>query len=99
MITGQEKDGQQYAEDKTDLDWSLYDWKKDDPMGYSEIYNKGGSLFYEMEQRMGEEKFRQALREYVSTFAYGTVDTEQFRQFWLGTGDFSKLFALYWKGA
>lgn len=97
MITGQKKDGQQYAEDKTDLDWSLYDWQKDDPMGYSEIYYKGGSLFYEMEQRMGEEKFRQALREYVRTFAYGTVDTEQFRQFWLGKGDFSKLFALYWK--
>ena len=98
MITGQEKDGQQYAEDKTDLNWSLYDWQKGDPMGYSEIYYKGGSLFYEMEQRMGEQQFRQALREYVSTFAYGTVDTEQFRQFWLGKGDFSKLFALYWKG-
>ena len=46
---------------------------------------------------MGEQKFRQALREYVRTFAYGTVDTEQFRQFWLRKGDFSKLFALYWK--
>ena len=59
-------------------------------MGYSDVYYKGGSLFYEMEQRMGEEKFRQALREYVRTFAYGMVDTEQFRQFWLGKGDFSE---------
>lgn len=48
MITGQEKDGQQYAEDKTDLDWSLYDWQEKDPMGYSDVYYKGGSLFYEM---------------------------------------------------
>lgn len=97
MITGQKKDGMECAEDNTNLNCSLYDWQEKDPMGYSDVYSKGGSLFYEMEQRMGEQKFRQALREYVRTFAYGTVDTEQFRQFWLGKGDFSKLFALYWK--
>lgn len=97
MITGQKKDGMECAEDNTNLNWSLYDWQEKDPMGYSDVYSKGGSLFYEMEQQLGEAKFRQALRDYVSEFAYGTVNPQQFRQFWLEKGDFSKLFALYWK--
>ena len=84
-----------YTPDTTDLNQSLYDWINDDPMGYSEIYDKGASLIYEMEQQMGEDAFDQAMKEYVQHFAYRFVTKDTFQEFWSSKADFSKLFALY----
>lgn len=84
-----------YAPDTTDLNQSLYDWAKDDPMGYGEIYDKGASLIYQMEQQMGGEAFDMAIKEYVDRFAFGTVSTEDFVNFWSEKDDFSELFSLY----
>lgn len=81
--------------DTTNLSNSLYDWMQNDPMGYSEIYDKGALLLYQMQQQMGDEAFSQALREYVDTFAYGFVTPESFQEFWNGKEDFSALFGLY----
>ena len=44
--------GTGYAPDTTDLNLTLYDWEQQDPMGYSEIYDKGASLIYKIEQEI-----------------------------------------------
>lgn len=89
--------GNNLVMDDVNLNWSLYDWEKEDPMGYSEIYDKGGSLFYQMMEQMGDENFSKALRAYVNEFAYGFVTPESFKQFWNEQYDFSALFDLYFK--
>ena len=90
-----EKAGIDYAPDTTDLGRSLNDWVKDDPMGYSDIYDKGASLIYQMEKQMGGEAFDAALKAYVRQFAYSIVSTEDFKSFWIEREDFSNLFDLY----
>ena len=96
MVSGEGgEEGMGYMDDTTDLNQSLYDWINDDPMGYSEIYDKGASLIYEMEQQMGEDAFDQAMKEYVQHFAYRFVTKDTFQEFWSSKADFSKLFALY----
>ncbi len=81
-----------YPFQTVDLDESLYHYA---PEEYGEIYEKGGSLLYMMEQQMGETAFEEALKEYVQRFAYGFVTTETFQEFWSSKADFSKLFQLY----
>lgn len=96
MVSGEGgEEGMGYAPDTTDLNLSLYDWINDNPMDYSEIYDKGASLIYEMEQQMGEDAFDQAMQEYVQHFAYRFVTKDTFQEFWSSKADFSKLFALY----
>ena len=64
-------------------------------MGYSDIYDKGASLIYQMEKQMGGEAFDAALKAYVRQFAYSIVSTEDFKSFWNEREDFSNLFDLY----
>ena len=87
--------GTSYAPDTANLSWSLYDWWEQDSMGYSDIYDKGASLFHQMELQLGEDAFEDAMKDYVQHFAYGVVTTESFRAFWQGYGDFSQLFSQY----
>lgn len=86
-----------YAPDKAYLDEPLYYWEQNDPMGYSEIYDKGASLIYEMEQQMGEETFVEALKEYIEEFSYSFVTTDSFKEFWNSKADFNELFELYFQ--
>ncbi len=84
-----------YTQDTAYLDKSLYYWADEDPMGYSQIYDKGACLIYEMRRQMGAESFDAALKDYVRSFAYDFVTKESFVQFWSEKGDFSQLFELY----
>ncbi len=83
-----------YAPDTVSLEQSLYYWS-DDPMGYSDVYYKGASLIYEMQQQLGKDSFDPALKEYVRAFAYDIVTKEDFVEFWSKRGDFSRLFDMY----
>lgn len=87
--------GTGYAPDTTDLKLTLYDWEQQDPMGYSEIYDKGASLIYKIEQEIGEGAFDRAVKEYVQRFAYGFVTAEDFKAFWNEKGDLSELLTMY----
>ena len=77
---------------------TLYDWVDEGPEDYSFVYIYGGAMFYEMEETMGKDAFRAALRDYVDEFAYGFVTPEEFQAFWNARADFSGLFARYWNG-
>ncbi len=94
IIRAQESDSDSF-EDNTYFDMSLAEWMKEGSMSYSLIYGKGASLLYQMEQKMGEEAFKEAAREYVSKFAYGFVTTDSFKEFWGSKGDFKELFEIY----
>ncbi len=95
FVTNAGKPG--YAEDGACLLRSLQEWYKKDPMGYSEIYIKGAALLYQMQKQMGEEAFAEALKEYVSHFAYRFVTTDSFKEFWTRKCDFTELFEQYFK--
>lgn len=95
-ISGDDKnEGVNRVPDKTYLNKSLYYWKENDPMGYGEIYDKGASLIYMMQQQMGEESFYDALKEYIAKFSYSFVTTNSFKKFWNNKADFKELYKLY----
>ncbi len=81
--------------DETDLMQSLYYWNNERAGNYGKLYDKGGSLLYQMQERMGKESFLMAMKEYVSHFAYRFVTAESFQEFWNSKGDFKELFNLY----
>lgn len=87
--------GTGHAPDTTDLNLTLYDWAQQDPIEYSEIYDKGASLICRIEQEMGEEAFDSAVKEYVQRFAYDFVTAEDFKAFWNEKGDFPELLTIY----
>ena len=95
MYFGKPTDGTTQVPDTTYLGKSLYYWVEEDPMGYWEIYDKGASLIYMMQQQMGEEAFSEAVKEYVQTFAYGFVTTDSFKEFWNGKADLQELFDMF----
>ena len=86
-----------YVKDEIYLNESLYYWMDTDQMAYSFIYEKGASLLYQMEHKMGQEEFLKAVREYVIKFAYQFVTPDSFKQYWNSKGDFTELFNLYFK--
>jgi hypothetical protein len=63
------------------LNESLYDFMKHKEE-YGEIYYKGAAMIYHMYREMGDEAFRAAVKEYISTFAYTEVTPDEFREFW-----------------
>ena len=79
-----------------DLTRSLYDFKNDKE-SYGEIYYKSAAMIFHMYEKLGDEAFISALKEYVQKFAYSEVTPEEFRTFWSGKGDFSELFDIYLK--
>lgn len=78
-----------------DLAWSLYEWQEYAPDSFAFLYTKGASLIYQMEQKMGEAAFAEALKEYVEMFAYDFVTPEKFQTFWQTKDDFQELFKQY----
>lgn len=94
MVVGKDK---QFVKNTTDMNYTLYDWSEKDPMGYGEVYDKGASLFYEMQNMMGYDNFVSALKDYVNEFAFNFVTPEKFKGFWNSKGDFSELFDFYLK--
>ena len=79
-----------------DLNRSLYDFKKQKE-DYGEIYYKGAAMIYHMFEKMGDEAFFEALKDYINTFAYTEVTPGQFREFWSEKGDFTEMFDIYLK--
>jgi|AntRauTorckE5430_2_1112549.scaffolds.fasta_scaffold01011_6 leukotriene-A4 hydrolase len=52
---------------------------------YSRVpYEKGFHLLYALERMVGEETFLELVAGYLKKFAYGTVTTEEFREFCIG---------------
>jgi len=52
---------------------------------YSRVpYEKGFHLLYALERMVGEETFLELVAAYLKKFAYGTVTTEEFREFCIG---------------
>lgn len=84
-----------YAEDTTDLTKSLYDWEDTDPMGYSDVYDKGAGLFYAMYLKMGSTAFFEAAQGYVMKFKYGFVTNESFVEYWLSMADVHDIIEAY----
>ncbi|MEE3351138.1 MAG: M1 family metallopeptidase [Saccharofermentanaceae bacterium] len=78
------------------LNESLYDFMKHKEE-YGEIYYKGAAMIYHMYREMGDEAFRAAVKEYISTFAYTEVTPDEFREFWSKKGDFAEMFDVYLK--
>lgn len=83
---------------KSELMSNLYDFNKDQNLLYLAIYVKGGKFHYEMYKKLGEEQYFKYLKEYVKTFAYDEVTTEEFIDFWKDKGKFKKLFKKYLYG-
>ena len=76
------------------LNESLYDLKRHSE-DYGEIYYKGAAMIYHMYEKMGEDAFAEALKEYVETFAYTEVTPDEFIDFWSEKGDFKEMFEIY----
>ena len=85
-------DTQDSKDDRPKLTKSLYYWNENDPMSYSDIYEYGSTLIYSIYNKMGEEEFFKAAREYVNTFKYGFVTTEDFKGFWSKKADVKGIF-------
>ena len=81
--------------DETDLTKSIYYWNQTNSSDYAKIYDKGASLLYQMQRKMGKEAFLTTLKEYVQYFAYQFVTNESFQEFWNSKGDLKDLFELY----
>ena len=77
------------------LSMTLYDWTDGEPADYSNVYTYGAAMLYEMEEEMGKDAFRAALRSYVDAFAYEFVTPEAFQSFWNAQADFSTPFQRY----
>ena len=83
------------TEGERTLSKTLYDWVEEAPEDYTFVYIYGAAMFYEMEETMGKDAFRAALRSYVDEFAYQFVTPEEFQAFWNAQADFSGLFNRY----
>jgi aminopeptidase N len=67
-----------FQEDATGLRYAAYDPPEDYIFG-SVVYNKAGWVLHMLrEQLLGDELFYQVMREWVSRYANGTVNTEDF---------------------
>ena len=83
---------------KSEFMSSLYDYNRDKDLLYIAIYIKGGKFHYEMFKQLGEAEYLKCLKEYIKTFAFDEVTTDEFIDFWKEKGDFNKLFKKYLYG-
>ena len=84
-----------YADDTTDLTKSLYYWNDEDPMGYSDIYDKGAGLLYAIYGKLGSKAFFDAVKGYVIKFKYDFVTTETFKEYWHSMADVGEIIDAY----
>jgi len=84
-----------YADDTTDLTKSLYYWNDEDPMGYSDIYDKGAGLLYAIYGKLGSKAFFDAVKDYVIKFKYDFVTTEKFKEYWHSMADVGEIIDAY----
>lgn len=84
-----------YADDTTDLTKSLYYWNDEDPMGYSDIYDKGAGLLYAIYGKLGSKAFFDAVKGYVIKFKYDFVTTEKFKEYWHSMADVGEIIDAY----
>lgn len=85
-------------EDKSEFVSNIYEYLNDESLHYMAIYLKGGKFHYEMFEKLGEDNYLKGLKEYVKTFAFDEVTTDEFVDYWSEKGDFTKLFKEYLYG-
>ena len=64
---------------------------------YIYVYESSAALYYELSQRLGDEQFAKALRNYFDNYAFGEVTAPEFREFWQSqtSQDLSELFTAF----